>query len=163
MQWYITKRIYFMEISYFNHIYIYIYIGSCYIFQNHYCMNNSTQRQPECFNMELRTFKYNFNTNITPALCNLTFYSQTIQLMWQYLTYLYNDNIMLCFNVFIKHFMVCQYLVVFSIEEIKEAQNSISCRNVEIALHSKIDDGFHVVTMHLLGYISNQFYIPSTL
>ena len=41
--------------------------------------------------------------------------------------------------------MVCQPILDFSIEEIKKLENAIACnKNAEIAVNSKMEDGFHL-------------------
>ena len=61
-------------------------------------------------------FKHYFNANIKSPSYNLTFHSHTIQLVWQHPIYLWNSKLKIfCFTVF----MVCQWLKVFSIVEIK--------------------------------------------
>ena len=121
MQLGIIKRIFFIKISHFYQIWIYIYRLYTYMYNVRTIYFNWTQRR--CFNSQLKIFKYHFDTNIKPTSCNWRFYSYTGQFVWQYLIFLWNNKLMMLgFAVFFKNLTVCQHLKVLSIEERKETR-----------------------------------------
>ena len=114
-------------------------------------MQNWTQRQ--WINVKLRISKYRFNTNTMSTSSNQSFHSHTSQLVRQYRLHLWTNNLMtLYFTVLIKHFIVCQTLMVFNIEEIKEAYRfNFLYQNVGIAIY--IYHVFYLLTMSIYIYI----------
>ena len=119
--WYIIKSIFFMKFSHFNEIDIprsWLHISKLWM---HIC----TIEQNVCvliFNWEFLNILWTKST-----LGNIMFHSVTSQCDSHFCdnTWCISTNnllIMLCFTVFMKHFMVCQQMKVFRIEEIKETR-----------------------------------------
>ena len=72
-------------------------------------VHSTKRRLITIIDIELRIFNYHLSTNSKSTLCNLTLYAHTSQFVWQYLMQLWNTKLLiLCFIVFIQHFMVSQ-------------------------------------------------------